>query len=258
MESRVMTDTGRLLRTGAALAALALLAFQSPCRTNAAEPQPHVLWVRGDHVYASLPDSTFAEAGDRVTLRDRKKTLATGEVAEVIRGEVALVRIHSGSLEGVRKLDQVRLRFERAPLPPLEALRIGVPSARRRSDCDELVGVAPAAAPPYLVSLRNPMTWRLVRDTADSARPAPGAAAAWPDTLVVSLFDESGDEEIALERGELDVAIFQPGELSARMRGDPRVLGPLVVAAAHRRRVIAMGAEGVAALMECRSEEPER
>ncbi len=256
-----MTDTGRLLRiaTRMALAVLALLAFQNPGRMNAAEPEPRVLWIRGDHVYASLPDSTFAEEGDRVTFRDRKKrTLAAGEVAEVIRGEVALVRVTSRSLAGIRKLDQVRLLFERAPLPPLGALRIGVPSARRRSKCDDLVPGAPAAAPEYLTALMNPMTWRLVRDPADSAHAALGAPAAWPDTLVVSLFDESADEEIALDRGELDVAVFQSGELSARMRGDPRVSGPVVVAAAHRRRVIAMGVEALAGLMECRAEEPER
>jgi hypothetical protein len=259
MESRVMTDTGRLLRTAtrAALAALALLAFQNPGRMSAAEPEPRVLWVRGDHVYASLPDSTLAEEGDRVTFRDRKKRrLAAGEVADVIRGEVALVRLDSGSLARIRKLDQVRLLFERAPLPPLGALRIGVPSARRRRECGDLV--PGAAAPGYRTSLLNPMTWRLVRDPADSAHAALRAPAAWPDTLVVSLFDESADEEIALDRGDLDVAVFQPGELSARMRGDPRVSGPVVVGTAHRRRVIAMGAEALAGLMECRKEEPER
>jgi hypothetical protein len=254
-----MTDTGRLPRiaTRAALAALVLLAFESvlpgrPDRINAAQPEPRVLWVHGDHVYASLPDSASAAEGDRATFRDRKKTLATGEVAEVIRGEVAVIQVTSGSLAGVRKLDQVRLLFERAPLPPLGALRLGVPSARRRPDCDGLVPGAPPPAPGYLPSLMNPVTWRLVRD------PASAVPSSWPDTLIVSLFDESADEEIALERGELDAAVFQSGELSAHLRGDPRVMGPLVVAAAHRRRVTAMGTDALAVLMECRSREPER
>lgn len=246
-----MTDTGRLIRI-AMLGALSLLAFALPDQVNADTSRPRVIWVRGDHIYASLPDSASAAEGDRATFRDRKKTLATGEVDDVIRGEVAVVRVTSGSLAGVRKLDRVRLLFERAPLPALGALRLGVPSARRRPDCDELVPGVPAAAPAYVPSLMNPLTWRLVRD------PASAAPSAWPDTLIVSLFDESADEEIALERGELDAAVFQSGELSAHLRGDPRVSGPLVVAPEHRRRVIAMGTDALAGLMECRSEEPER
>src|SRR5205814_1296313 len=60
--------------------------------------------------------------------------------------------------------------------------------------------------------------YRFVRD--------PGAAATpWPDTIMVGLFGETSDEEIALERGELDVAVFWPGEASARLRADPRWRG---------------------------------
>jgi hypothetical protein len=45
--------------------------------------------------------------------------------------------------------------------------------------------------------------------------------APWPDTLLVRLFDEAADEEIALERGELDAAVFWPGEVSSHLREQP-------------------------------------
>jgi hypothetical protein len=38
----------------------------------------------------------------------------------------------------------------------------------------------------------------------------------------VRLFDDATDQEIALERGELDVAIFWPGERSIHLRDAPR------------------------------------
>jgi hypothetical protein len=47
-----------------------------------------------------------------------------------------------------------------------------------------------------------------------------------PDTLFVSSFQDATDEEIALERGDLDVAVFWPGEVSARMRADERFRDP--------------------------------
>ena len=45
-----------------------------------------------------------------------------------------------------------------------------------------------------------------------------GPAALWPDTLIVRTFGDAADQEIAFERGELDVAVFWPGERSARLR----------------------------------------
>jgi hypothetical protein len=66
--------------------------------------------------------------------------------------------------------------------------------------------------------------------------PATAPAGMLPETLLVSAsevvvlarraFEEATDEEIALERGELDVAVFWPGELSARMRSDTRFREP--------------------------------
>jgi hypothetical protein len=44
----------------------------------------------------------------------------------------------------------------------------------------------------------------------------------WPRRLEARRFDDIADEEIALERGEIDVGLFWPGELSTRMRKDSR------------------------------------
>jgi len=52
------------------------------------------------------------------------------------------------------------------------------------------------------------------------------SGALAPDTLVVRTFEDATDEEIALERGELDAAVFWPGELSAHMRSDARFRDP--------------------------------
>ncbi|HEY7698210.1 MAG TPA: hypothetical protein VIE88_07320, partial [Vicinamibacteria bacterium] len=53
---------------------------------------------------------------------------------------------------------------------------------------------------------------RLLRD------PAYSVAWSWPDTLLIRFFDEVADEEIALERGDVDAAIFWPGEASPHIR----------------------------------------
>jgi len=64
------------------------------------------------------------------------------------------------------------------------------------------------------------------RDRPESETSTPVAARApWPDTLSIRFFDDAADEEIALERGELDVAVFWPGELSSQVRDHPRWQG---------------------------------
>src|SRR5204862_6013385 len=80
------------------------------------------------------------------------------------------------------------------------------------------IGTATYAADTLDPSARR---WlRLSQPTPDSA----GALA--PDTLLVRAFEDPTDEEIAFERGELDAAVFWPGELSARMRFDARFRDP--------------------------------
>jgi hypothetical protein len=228
MESRVMTDTERLPRRAswAAHAAVALLAgaVWLPTGADAAASLPRVLWVRGDHAYVALADTASVEEGDAVDFREREKTVAAGEVAGLYRGEMALVHVTSGSLARARKVYRLRLTFRRPALPALAAFRIGVPSAHRNNLLFPCAYPAPGIPPgsSYRAPDVGARAWRLVRDVSEIASPA---SAAWPETLVVSLFDEAADEEIAIERGEVDAAVFWPGELSSRMRDDPRWRG---------------------------------
>jgi hypothetical protein len=68
----------------------------------------------------------------------------------------------------------------------------------------------------------SPRVARYIRDSRISLD------TLWPDTLIVRFYDESADEEIAIERAELDVAVFWPAELSSHMRTSPRWSSPLM------------------------------
>jgi len=109
----------------------------------------------------------------------------------------------------------------------IATMRVGLPAAQtpnllftcaRPADPPHL-GTA-TYAPDSLDSTRHRWLRRASGATSDSA----GVLA--PDTLIVRTFGESIDEEIAFERGELDAAVFWPGELSARMRYDARFRSP--------------------------------
>lgn len=106
-------------------------------------------------------------------------------------------------------------------------LRVGLPTPRRGNllfACDPNERRAPhlgsATYAAGLVQPSGPCWLRTPGAAADSA----GLFA--PDTLIVSTFSDATDEEIALERGDLDVAVFWPGEVSARMRTDERFRDP--------------------------------
>lgn len=105
-------------------------------------------------------------------------------------------------------------------------LRVGLPAARRWSllfQCAEAPTaprIGSAAYVPDSVD-RSGQRWLRVAEAAEDS-----AGMRAPDTLFVRAFDESTDEEIAFERGELDAAVFWPGELSARMRFDARFRDP--------------------------------
>ena len=121
---------------------------------------------------------------------------------------------------------------EAPPPPPAMAaarvatMRIGLPSTRRGNVLFDCVGKATAphmGSAMYAPDSLDPTGRRWLRvqmATPDSA----GALA--PDTLVVRAFEDATDEEIAFERGDVDVAVFWPGELSARMRFDARFRDP--------------------------------
>ena len=114
-------------------------------------------------------------------------------------------------------------------LPRVATLRVGLPSPRRANllfTCG-----APLATPRIgsAAYARDPLDdtgrrWLRVPEANGAAQDSAGAFA--PDTLLVRAYEDATDEEIAFERGELDAAVFWPGELSARMRSDARFRDP--------------------------------
>jgi hypothetical protein len=185
-------------------------------------PRARVLWVRADHAYVALPEGGHAEEGDSVRFEDRGKALARGRVASVIRDEMAVVSLTSGTLERVKKLDRIRVIVTGPPLVRRATLRIALPTDDNLLfRCGDVVPRLPANAPPYR---GEPIDAHLTRMTRDSSAAGP----LWPDTLLVYFFYDPLDAEIALERGDVDVAVFWPGNLSQRMRENSKWHGSLM------------------------------
>ncbi|HKQ20015.1 MAG TPA: hypothetical protein VJW75_09750, partial [Candidatus Eisenbacteria bacterium] len=205
------------------LAGAALSFSLRPADAAPTELDAKVVWVKGDRVYIASADSLALDQGDLLTFRSGSKELARGAVVDVRDAAMAVARVTSGSLGNEKKLEKIRIMMEPAPLRPLAVLRVGCPSPSRPSllfRCDNGIGASlPVFA--YRADTLSERSYRFVRDGAVLVD------APWPDTLLVRMFDESADEEIALERGELDVAVFWPGELSTHIRDDSRWAGHL-------------------------------
>jgi hypothetical protein len=219
-----MGDTARrdAPRFGAAGAALAIIIGVG---TSCAASNGHrVLWTRADHVYVALAEGAAVVEGDSARFEERGKPLAAGRVAEVVRGEVAIVALPSGALERVKKIERVRVSFTRAGTSRPPSLRVALPAGERGNlaiPCgpgSDGLPVLPRDLRGYVLNERE-RSERPLR-----LRPDPHAVPpeGWPDTLIISFFANATDEEIALERGDVDVAVFWPGELSRRMREDAR------------------------------------
>ncbi|MGH7729813.1 MAG: hypothetical protein ACRENJ_01015 [Candidatus Eiseniibacteriota bacterium] len=180
-----------------------------------------VAWVRGQRVYVASHDSLALAPFSLLTFASNGAPIATGEVERVVDGAMVVARIVSGSLTGVKHLDRLRVLAEPTRGPRL--LRVGGPSERRTHilvACESTT-IASALVPAvYRLDGARP-SYRLIRNAVDLAH------ARWPDTLLVRTFDDPADQEIAIERGELDVAVFWPGELSAHMRESRRWQGRL-------------------------------
>jgi hypothetical protein len=208
---------------------LAAAGFFEPASAEFAHLDAKVVWVRDGRVYLALPDSAVLEPGQLVSFVLRKRQIAAGEILRVFDREMAVATLRSGSLERVKKLDRVRVLAERGRPAALPMLRVGYPSQKRVNllfECGE-----PAMRPPlpdsiYRTEVLNERSARLVREREFVGVP-------WPDTLLVRDFDEAADEEIALERGELDAAVFWPGEMSSHLREQPRWRDPLTATMGH-------------------------
>jgi len=187
-----------------------------------AQPTPlnaKAIWAHESRVVLAATDSLAVEEGYVLSFLSRKKTVATAVVSAVYEDGLAVATLASGSLKRVKKLQDLRIMAERPPVRPLPSLRVGYPSSNRPNlifTCEPMTIRAPLRAGAYRMEPSGGRSYRLVRDSAIPAQ------SPWPDTLLIRLFDEAADEEIALERGDLDVAVFWPGELSSHMRENPQ------------------------------------
>jgi len=178
-----------------------------------------IAWTARDRVYLASLDSLPLQVGDRITIRLRGDSVAAAEVTGVMAPEMVVARLTHGALLPHGDLQHLEILVEPPPLEPLSLLRVGVPG-RARSNL--IFACNPSLRPPagYRVGGSSRHGLLLVRDSAGVASPE----RPWPDTLQVGLYDEAADEEIAIERGDLDVAVFWPGELTAHLRVPPRSL----------------------------------
>jgi hypothetical protein len=212
-----MGDTGRVSRRTVAAGILALLMVAGPAGADPVNLNAKVVWAHGGRAYLASSDPLSLAEGDMLKFYDGKKVAAEGSVTSIVDGTLAVARIKSGSLESVKKLDRLRITADHPKLRPVDVMRIGIPS---RSNLLFACGTPSIRSPlpraAFSGEALSVRSFLLARDKSDPT------TAQWPDTLLVRLFDEATDEEIALERGELDVAVFWPGELSTQMRENPR------------------------------------
>ena len=196
-----------------ALASIALLARAGNGEAPHLQLRAKVIWAAGDRAYVVSEDSLGLGEEDVLTFLDHRREVAVGSVVKIYEPGLVLVRMTSGSLQRAKKLEKLRILASRTSAPTPSRLRLGYPSRSRSNllfGCED-ASIAPPEAEPYLMERLNEHSDQFLRQPR-------GSSSLWPDTLAVQFFDESADEEIALERGDLDVAIFWPGELSARAR----------------------------------------
>ena len=179
---------------------------------HAAPFDARVIWSRGDRAYVVARDSVWVSPGSSLRFFEKKKEIAAGVVVLIEDSTLVVARITAGSLARVKHFDRIRVDAEPGTSAPRTALRVGYPSRARVQpffECRRMV-LEPRG---YQADTLGERSYRLVRSA-----PKPPE----PDTLEVRLFDDAADEEIALERGELDAAVFWPGEASAHIRESMR------------------------------------
>ena len=210
----------RLYPRAAMLGGLVAACLLSAVVTSATPIDARVIYSFGDRAYLVARDSAWVTMGSSLRFFEKKKEVASGVVLAIEDSTLIIARIASGSLGRVKNLDRIRVEGERAPSPKGTALRVGYPSSTRIQpffECRRMT-LDPHG---YRADTLSTRSYRLFRASSGTAN---------PDTLLVRLFDDAADEEIALERGELDAAVFWPGEASAHIReamrwqGIPNVL----------------------------------
>lgn len=175
----------------------------------------HVVWTQGDRVYIASSDPLALRPATQLTFRYKQDIVATGDVTAVYQNELIAAVITSGSLRKVKHLDKVEITAREPEFHPPTLVRVGYPAPARKNllfDCVRLEPSPTVLQGAYRSEGVGMASYRFVRDASVTA------GWEWPDTLVVRQFDEVTDEEIALERGDIDVAIFWPGEASTHIR----------------------------------------
>ena len=240
------SETERPIRTHPTHSILIALALSATVAgwvaAGRAEPSPldaRVLWWRAGRVYLAASDSSVVP-GTHLTFLSRGRTIGTGTIERIVDGELVVARLDTGSLASEKKLEKIGVLAEPPALPRLPVLRVGYPASGRSAPwwgCRPTTLRPPTPLEVSVADGSNDRSWRWVRTTSVRVLPE-----HWPDTVVVRLFDEAADEEIALERGEIDAAVFWPGELSTHMRERPEFPGPFLVPTSWR-----LAATGLAA-----------
>src|SRR6185369_10519015 len=145
------------------------------------EIDARVVWVRGEAIVLAGGQATRFRIGDRVTIVDRGRALATAEVAGLTSDGIAVAHLTGGSLAKIRRLDRLRVQAVSAPLRSIAMLRVGCPSIGR--PCLAFPCPAPAPDLSPLASYRTEAlangVFRMVRATAGGSEPP------WPDTVMV-------------------------------------------------------------------------
>jgi hypothetical protein len=215
-----------LRHTAIAVALVTLISTASEIRS---EPEPHsqpprllaalnahLIGVRDERAYVLSTGPLTMRFSDKIRFMLGDSVIAVGYVEHVYDRELVVAAVVSGSLTGVSP-ERLSMVLERLALPSVPKVRVGVPSSARSSflfRCDSLSVHTYVSSTYYSLEQVSQRTFLQVRK--------PDMALGYPDTLFIRLFDESTDEEIALERGDLDVAVFWPGEMSEEIRRQPR------------------------------------
>lgn len=226
--SRSTCGRAPLLRAKRAGSAIALLLLTVLATTSHADDAlqvttARVIWFRAPHLYV-VADSGVLAPGTPLSIRRGRRDVATATVVRLLEPHLALARITTGSLDREKKLDKLSVRSGIAPIAERVTLRVGLPAPERSNwlfTCRAPRWNAGTPGAPYVADTLSRRVVRLARTR--------GSQPGEPDTLLIRFFADAADEEIALERGELDAAVFWPGEVSSRMRADARWREPSLV-----------------------------
>jgi len=208
----------RATRRSLAIALLAVPLATFAAGTVAAAPRfsAAVAFAHDSLVYVSATDSGTLAPGMRLGIERRGKRLANVTVIRLVEPRLAAAHVDSGLVTIERGYDELGVIELAQPPVSVAMLKVGIPGRGRGGllfNCAS-AGVESRLGPgTYSVTSLGRDSYRMVR--ADLVSIA-------PDTVLARLFSDAADEEIALERGDIDVAVFWPGELSARMRADAR------------------------------------